>query len=224
MPLRPSPRSSVTDDVIAQIESLIAAGEWPVGHRLPPAPELATTLGVGLNAVREAVGALAYGGLLDVRRGDGTYVRADNELEAPLARRIRRADALEALEVRASLERDAAVLAARRRTSEDLDAIDTAHRRQHEAFDARDAAAYVEADVALHVAVVAAAHNALLADLYGSITAAVRAVVRSAAPGDDLPAPHDELVAAVRDGDPDAAAAAVTALLADATRRIERTP
>src|SRR6202012_5515735 len=56
---------------------------------------------------------LVHAGLLDPRPGDGTYVRADTGLDAALERAARRWGALDALEVRNMLERDAARLARR---------------------------------------------------------------------------------------------------------------
>src|SRR5919108_1170066 len=78
------------DEVMAQMEALIAGGEWPVGSKIPPEPELVAALGVGRNTVREAVRALERAGLLEPRRGDGTYVRATSDLGAALMRRAPR--------------------------------------------------------------------------------------------------------------------------------------
>src|ERR1700754_2247420 len=104
---------------MAQLESLIAAGEWPVGTKIPPEPELVAAFGVGRNTVREAVRALEHAGLLEPRRGDGTYVRATSDLGAALLRRARRTNVLHVLAVRAGLERDAAATAAVHRTEAD---------------------------------------------------------------------------------------------------------
>lgn len=56
------------------MRQMIASGELSPGARLPPEAELAATLGASRNTVREAVRALMTAGVLDVRRGDGTYV------------------------------------------------------------------------------------------------------------------------------------------------------
>ncbi|MGO1341619.1 MAG: FadR/GntR family transcriptional regulator, partial [Cellulosimicrobium funkei] len=42
----------------------VERGEWPVGTRIPPEPELVAELGVGRNTVREAVRALEHAGIL----------------------------------------------------------------------------------------------------------------------------------------------------------------
>src|ERR1044072_2537023 len=65
---------SLTDEAIARIRQLIQSGDLPPGSPLPPEPQLAAQLGVSRNPLREAVKALVVARVLDVRRGDGTYV------------------------------------------------------------------------------------------------------------------------------------------------------
>src|SRR3712207_6548777 len=62
------------DTAITRIRDLIATGDLAPGDRLPPEGELAQLLGVSRNSLREAVRALIQANVLDVRRGDGTYV------------------------------------------------------------------------------------------------------------------------------------------------------
>jgi len=57
-----------------QIRTLIGAGEFPAGARLPPERDLARQLGVSRPSVREALIALEVEGLVEVRIGSGIYV------------------------------------------------------------------------------------------------------------------------------------------------------
>src|SRR6266576_2213344 len=57
-----------------QIRSLIRAGEFVAGSRLPPERDLAKQLGVSRPSVREALIALEVEGLVEVRIGSGIYV------------------------------------------------------------------------------------------------------------------------------------------------------
>jgi DNA-binding FadR family transcriptional regulator len=230
MPLTEIPKSTLVETVITRLEELITSGEWPIGFRVPPEPELVRALGVSRNTVREAVRALVHAGLLDPRPGDGTYVRADTGLDAALERAARRWSALDALEVRNMLERDAARLAARRRNDVDLDAIEAALRHRDEAqladrtalADAAEAGpgagnqAFVEADAAFHQAVVAATHNPVLIELYSHLTDPLRASVAEVLRVSDgrLDEEHHTLADAIRDGEPAAAELAATDLLA----------
>jgi GntR family transcriptional regulator, transcriptional repressor for pyruvate dehydrogenase complex len=65
---------SLTDKAIEQIRELIRTGALPPGSKLPPEQDLAAQLGLSRNLAREAVKALAVARVLEVRRGDGTYV------------------------------------------------------------------------------------------------------------------------------------------------------
>ncbi|WP_460796241.1 FadR/GntR family transcriptional regulator [Microbacterium sp. GXF0217] len=65
---------AVTDEAIAKIKAMIVSGELAPGDRLPPEKELAERLGLSRSSMREAVKALEVIRVLDVRRGDGTYV------------------------------------------------------------------------------------------------------------------------------------------------------
>ena len=65
---------SVTTKAIDSIRAMIRSGELAPGERLPPEQELADRLGVSRGSLREAVRALSQINVLDVRRGDGTYV------------------------------------------------------------------------------------------------------------------------------------------------------
>ena len=65
---------ALTDDALDKIKDLIVSGELRPGDRLPPEAELAERLGLSRNSLREAVKALDFINVLDVRRGSGTYV------------------------------------------------------------------------------------------------------------------------------------------------------
>jgi GntR family transcriptional repressor for pyruvate dehydrogenase complex len=65
---------AVTDEAILKIKEMILSGELRPGDRLPPEKELGEALGLSRSSLREAVKALEIIRVLDVRRGDGTYV------------------------------------------------------------------------------------------------------------------------------------------------------
>ena len=111
-PLQPSP---LVEQAAARLREQIAAGEWPVGSRLPGETTLAASLGVGRSTVREALRALAGQGLVRPRQGAGVFVTA-TEPAADLGTRLRRAAVADVYEVRMMVETQAARLAAARRT------------------------------------------------------------------------------------------------------------
>ncbi|GIF77643.1 FadR/GntR family transcriptional regulator [Asanoa siamensis] len=202
-------RSTLVQQVISRLSEQIAAGEWPVGSKIPTEPQLVEILGVGRNTVREAVRALTHAGVLEGVQGSGTYVRSTDELTGVVARKFGAADVGHTIEVRRALEVEAARLAALRRTPDDLARLDAALAARDVAWATGDTDVFVEADADLHVAVVAAAHNPMLAELYASVLAAIKASV-AVAVGPAMLAgthiDHAQIVAAIRDGDPDRAA------------------
>ncbi|NEW07004.1 FadR family transcriptional regulator [Paenibacillus sp. SYP-B3998] len=167
--LQKTNRLSLVEQVALQLESLIESRQWPVGTRIPAEPELMTELNVSRNTLREAIRALVHAGLLKTRQGDGTYVCSSSALGVVLQRRIRRSDAIETLEVRHALEREAAHLASKRRTEKDVEAIRAQLIACESAAALNDKEAYVLADIQLHQAIVEATHNGILIDLYAHI-------------------------------------------------------
>jgi GntR family transcriptional repressor for pyruvate dehydrogenase complex len=116
---------AVTDEAILRIKAMIVSGELRPGDRLPPEKELSEALGLSRSSLREAVKALAVIRVLDVRRGDGTYVTSLTPsllLDAMsfVVDIHQDASVLELFEVRRILEPAAAALAAPRMTAPDI--------------------------------------------------------------------------------------------------------
>ena len=216
MPLRSTERTALVPQVIEQLQTQITSGEWAVGTRIPPEPDLAAQLGVGRNTLREAVLALVHAGLLERRQGSGTFVVGSRELASAVARRVADAQLAEVLEVRRALEVEAARSAARRRTDHDLAELDAALEAREVAWANGEVDEFVAADVELHQRIVAAAHNRILAELYLDFSAALRTSITLAI-GDDLTpdryVDHSRLVEAIRGGDPEQAALEAAAFL-----------
>jgi DNA-binding FadR family transcriptional regulator len=166
---------SLTDKAIARIRELIRTGELPPGSKLPPEQKLAADLGLSRNLMREAVKSLVVARVLEIRRGDGTYVTS---LQPGLlleglggAVELLEGDSgalLDLLEVRRLFEPVATALAATRITEERLAEV-----KQH--LDAmREARNDVELlnrhDAAFHRAVISATGNETLLTLLEGIS------------------------------------------------------
>jgi DNA-binding FadR family transcriptional regulator len=208
--------------VAERLRAQITSGAWPVGSRIPTEPELVAQLGLARNTIREAVSALAYSGLLEVRQGSGTYVVATSELATVMQRRFATAKLSHVNEFRAVLESAAAAAAANRRTAGDLRRIERALIHRDERWEAGDAAAFADADATFHLAVVAAAHNDVITDIYADLYAVVRDRIRAEL-GSRTRAgkyvDHSRLVKAIRDREPDRAATEAAAHPHSWTRR-----
>ncbi len=212
-------RNHLVGQVITHLEQAIATGEFPLGTKLPPEPQLMTRLGVGRSTLREGMRALIHKGMLASRQGDGTYVLATPAERTPLAERLQAARVPEVHEVRFALEREVVRLAALRRENNDLRKIRSALRARREALTAGKLEAALDADIALHCAVADAAQNTLLAELYRHFAVALRDALAALWEAEGLPSAaepdaHDRLVDALAAGDAVAAVAAVDEVLA----------
>ncbi|WP_458112422.1 FadR family transcriptional regulator [Arthrobacter sp. R1-13] len=108
---------AVTDEAIDKIKEMLLRGELKAGDRLPPEKELSDRLGLSRSSLREAVKALELIRVLDVRRGDGTYVtsldaKLLNEALAFVVELHQDKSILELFEVRRILEPATAFIAA----------------------------------------------------------------------------------------------------------------
>lgn len=154
-----------------ELKKEIAEGKARPGDKLPSVVELAERFGVGRSTIREALSALKAMGLLDIRQGGGTYVKAKEAESAspPLAEWIANADSLlQLVEVRRVLEAGIASLAARHCTEEDAEALRAAVAHMREVLN--DEAAGEQADTGFHLRLAEAARNPLLLDLTRSLS------------------------------------------------------
>ena len=98
---------------------MLISGQLKAGDRLPPENELSDQLGLSRSSLREAVKALELIRVLDVRRGDGTYVTSLDpglltETVGFMVEIHQESSAAELIEVRRILEPGAAAHAAGR--------------------------------------------------------------------------------------------------------------
>ncbi len=209
-------RTGLIDAAVHRLRSQIGSGEWPVGSRIPAEPALAEFLGVGRNTVREAVQSLVHAGLLVRRQGSGTYVLSASELAVTFGREIADARQRDVVEVRRSLEVEAARLAARRRTDTDVALLRRLRDERAAAYREGDLDRMVSTDLDLHRTIAITARNPVLLSLYENLLDAITDNIRFnfTAPehGDDS---HDDLVDAIANGDAAMAAREVTTYLSE---------
>ncbi|MGQ9676114.1 MAG: FadR/GntR family transcriptional regulator [Chloroflexota bacterium] len=159
------PRRRHTYDVVVEkIINSLAEGSLQPGDWLPPERALAQELQVSRATLREALKALETMGLVEVRRGEGTFIKktSSRSLKRPLSLYLlaEKANLADVLEVRRIVEPEAAELAAERRTENDLVIIRSALVEMERSLDAE--ALFGEADFRFHWEVLQAAHNKVL--------------------------------------------------------------
>jgi len=154
-------------DVLTRVRALIEHGQLLPGSKLPPERALAAELGVGRPALREAIKVLSGVGVLETRRGSGTYVTAGagpDLLPALTAAASTDLGVLDLLEVRKILEPRAAWLAATRASEKQLLEIESA--RQRLEMRDRDWKMAARLDYELHIAIFRGAENPVLLLIY----------------------------------------------------------
>ena len=228
--IEPIRREPLATEIARRLVDYLLSGEVAPDGRLPSERDLAQAFGVGRSAMREAIKSLSLIGLVEVRHGDGTYLRrADGTLlpqviewglllGAPRTRDL--------IEARQKIEVVIAGLAATRRSEQDLADLAQILDELRRAADEHDPAAFVDADVRFHLRLADAAGNTALRDILGSVQALLRAWISRVLASSDAVVSYDEhvpILAALRAADPTAAEAAMDAHLRSAAGRLEQT-
>ncbi len=163
---QPIRRSRIYEDVVRQIQDLIASQHLSPGDRLPGERELSERLSVSRQSVREGLRVLDYLGVVEVRPGEGTFVAAAPP--APIDPAVysllsERTFLLDVLEARAIVEEGIVTLATSRATREDLDGLEALlqARERDLAAGRRD----VAGDLAFHAQLADATGNPVLVSL-----------------------------------------------------------
>lgn len=165
-------RYSLSKQVADQLEQDIESGKYKIGEKIPTEIELMGTFEVSRNTIREAVQALTSAGILVVKQGDGTYVKSTNRFNACMNSKYEKVSIDDITEARNALELAIVQLAAKRRTKKDVDHIISAfnHLREIHTSVHEDAIA----DFEFHKTIAKACHNAIIYDLYMSISSFIQ--------------------------------------------------
>jgi GntR family transcriptional regulator, transcriptional repressor for pyruvate dehydrogenase complex len=208
--LAPIEPAGAVEQVVRRIGEAIGAGVLAPGERLPGQVELAETLGVARMTLRQALAVLEDAGLLEVRRGrtGGAFVAADPPppaLDPPTAEQLRALT-----DWRRAVSGEAAALAAARRTGRELNGLREAAAAVGAA--AGDSAAFRRADARFHVLVAELARSRRLVAAEVNLQVELGEVL-AITPGPARArrasqAGHAPIVAAIAEGDADAARAA----------------
>lgn len=162
------PRRSLALGVVEALTARIRDQVYNPGEKLPTEPVLMAELGVSRTVIREAMSRLQAAGLVETKHGIGTFVLARQPgivLDRTAIRTIR--DVMAMMELRISLETEAAALAAARRTDSDISHM----RAALDAFEAALAAGDkgVAADYQFHLQIALATQNPYFESVYRSL-------------------------------------------------------
>ena len=152
---------------------MIKEGQIKPGEKLVSVEQLAENFQVGRSAIREALSALQAMGLVEMRQGEGTFVRQFDAslISLPLRSAVLmdKQDIQHLLEVRKILEAGAVIAAAEKRTEADLQKMKNVLLSMKDPHSEQDEWGE-NADLAFHLAIAEASHNPLLINLMRNIS------------------------------------------------------
>lgn len=216
---QPIRTARISQKIVDQIREMLHTGQLKPGDRLPSEREIAEQLQVSRPAVREALTALETMGLIEIRPGEGTFVRT-GDLIIPFSLLLASAgdepQTREMMEIRLSLEGQGAYLAAQRALEEDLVRIEQCLVRMEQSVqEARPVGGGPgeAADWEFHMAVALASRNSLLVRVMLHLQDALKASVQEARDRlfqiegmpQQLLEEHRQVYLAIRNGDATAA-------------------
>lgn len=167
------------------VESLgarIVGGSYPADQPLPVEQDLADELKVSRNSLREAIKVLSGKGMVAAYPRRGTFVRPVTDwnlfdhqiLDWHLSNSDLSFEMMEHIsEMRRVIEPNAARLAARRASKEDIARITSAYQGMEDNIDNPEA--FIGADVEFHRAVLSATHNVILCQFQNAVTVLLEA-------------------------------------------------
>ena len=225
-----SPRN-LCAQVVHELGNRILAGDFVPGQPLPQEMTLCDQLGVSRTVIREAIKSLSAKGLVQSRAKLGTLVqpaRGWNYLDPEVLQWQLQADTsglqlFHLIEFRRTIEPTAAALAAERASDEELQKIADACEDMRGNVD--DVDAFLVADLRFHTLILHATGNPFFAPVANVISVALESSLRvtNRQPANNrtsVPV-HQKVMKAIVTRKPNAAQAAMRALLNDAASRIE---
>ncbi len=182
MEFTPIKSRRIVDIVVDVLEKPILDGTFPEGDKLPSEEQLATQLGVGRRAIREALKVLETKGLVETQMGIGTVVKRNdltNFLDT-MARNVgsylsvHRAEARHVMELRQLLEGAALERLALAPDPDRLQRLNEAVSRQRQAFEAEDFRVYQIWHFRFHQDIIDALNNPVISMVYSQVMAVMR--------------------------------------------------
>ena len=174
-------KTKLSEQTADRLYEMIAdEGIYAPGSKLPNENELSGELQVSRTTLREAISFLVAQGVLEIRRGKGTFVAA--ELPAAgmdlteLSGMRSRVRAKDLFEMRLIFEPATAALACQRATDEELELIRKKAEKVEE--EARLGGDWPAADQEFHLAIMRASHNEYMRRLYPIINGAVNEILQ----------------------------------------------
>jgi len=168
----PIKKINISESVLKRIVELIRNGDLKPGDKLPSIQLFSEKLQVGASSVREALKQLQIMGIIEIKQGEGTFVKErvgidslSNYLGYLLD--LKKQDILHLMEARKIIERGAVALAAERASEDDINRLGNIIQRMREIID--EPTEFAEENVEFHLAIVEASKNPILSIIFNSV-------------------------------------------------------
>ncbi|MFL3710806.1 FadR/GntR family transcriptional regulator [Vagococcus salmoninarum] len=197
-------KQPLSERVADDIQEMIISQKYLVGERLANEFELAEELKVGRNTIREAIKLLASKNIVEIRRGKGTFVsERPGLIDDPLGLSFLSNQAFlsaDLLEVRQIIEPAIAKLAARNRTSENIDDMLASCLAVEEAIALGKN--HTEEDMLFHTAIAKGTQNQVIPNLIPIIHSSISAFIEETnnVLKQETITTHREILAAIKSG------------------------
>ena len=166
-------RKSAVDVVVDCIKNLLISNVLKPGDLLPSEMELVEQLHVSRGSVREAMKILDSYGIIEIKRGDGTYISkgANKKMFAPLLFQIlvNRTNTDSLAEVRELLELGINHLVIKNATDDEIAEIEKVHDIFVESLENEDLSIAFKNDIDFHRKMAGCCHNSIIENMYSFV-------------------------------------------------------
>ncbi|WP_409970116.1 FadR/GntR family transcriptional regulator [Bengtsoniella intestinalis] len=209
MTMEPIPGGTVVDKIIHKIRDAIGRGRFAMGDKLPTEFELMEELHVSRNSLREAMKILTAMGIVEIKRGDGTYICSEirpNIMDFMVySMLLEDSNPEEIIELRQTLDEDVLEMAVLRATDQDIQALEEIMAQMRTCFTTGDLRGASKVDYQFHMCLATASHNKFLSRIvtgvYGLFEGSIENNICSEAQFAKADHHHQEMLDCLKDRD-----------------------
>ncbi|MBT3274778.1 MAG: FadR family transcriptional regulator [Spirochaetales bacterium] len=226
---------TVVEQVMEEIRTLIASGDYKAGDRLPTEQELAERFGVGRSSIREAVKTFNYLGVLESKTSKGTFVCDSNSVSSEALTwsiLLGTDDVFNLVETRAAIELwsilslTAALEANPGEMKPVITKLEDLIKDMEAAVKGKEISSLAVADYEFHHEIISAGGNPLFSSLYKTLRSFMfEEIKKSYEPDVDittLPGNHQLVLDAILTGDQSRVTEAVQVHISDTEKKLRK--
>lgn len=201
---------NVVDKIIAELTGAFASGRFSAGEKLPNEFELTKELGVSRNSLREAIKILSALGVVEIRRGEGTYICSEPKPSIfdsfAYSILLERSNSEEIVELRQILDEDVLVMAVQKCTQEQIEWLKANIAEMEQHFETGDLSKAAQTDYDFHIYLAECIQNRFLVRIvkgvYAFFKSSIEKNIRTEELFADAVSHHQEIVECLEKRDP----------------------